>query len=150
MTTNLYATQQDWLTYLRNEADFEVYDTTIPEVENEPRSNNGYMEAYAVMRFNDSVKLPTKDVVGGARHDEKYTLIDVLCVAADPDDARQLAYGPDGVIDILEGYVAVDAGELNKSGGGNVFTINDGTSTKPTRYIARVSFRAAVNMVVDE
>lgn len=148
MTQNLYATQQSWLAHLQ--AEFPTYDTNLPEVKDEPTSANGYYEPYVVMRFNDAVKVQTGGSFGGPRHDEEYTLVDCLCVAADPDEARELAYGDGGVRDVLTGYVGVDAGPLEKSGGGQVFTVGDGTSTKPTRYIARVSFRAQVNMTIDE
>ncbi len=152
MTQNLYATQQDIYAFLDAEADFPLFDTNIPEAgsQQEPMTPNGYLQPYAVVRFNDSVRPPSGGAVGGARHDELYSLVDVLCVAADPNEARQVAYGLDGVADILTGYVPVDAGELNKAGGGQVFVAADGSGTRPTRYIARVSFKFSVNMVVDE
>lgn len=149
MTMNLYATQQDILAYLRAEADFEIFDTNMPEGDLEPTSDAGYAEGYATIRFNDAVKIPQFGAVGGARHDEMYSLIDVLCVAPDPDEARAIAYGQDGVADILTGYAPVDAGELTRQSGGQVFVRGDGTATKPTRYIAMVSFRMIVNTTTD-
>lgn len=147
MTLNLYATQQDIFAFI--DAEFAAYDTNFPEVADEP-SLNGYMEPYVVVRFNDAVKLPQRGSVGGARHDEMYTLIDALCVASDPDEARKLAYGPDGLADYLTGYVPVDAGELTRESGGQVFVRGDGTNTLPRRFIAVVSFRCAVNQSIDE
>lgn len=149
MTMNLYATQQDILTYLRAEADFEIFDTNMPEGDLEPTSDSGYPEGYATIRFNDAVKVPQFGAVGGARHDEMYSLIDVLCVGPDPDEARAIAYGVDGVADILTGYQPVDAGELTRQSGGQVFVRGDGTATKPTRYIAMVSFRMLVNTTAE-
>lgn len=147
MTQNLYATQQDIFNYA--DAEFPVYDTNFPEVQDEP-TLNGYMEPYIVLRFNDAVKVPQIGSVGGARHDEMYTLIDALCVAADPDTARKTAYGPDGFADYMTGYVPVDAGELTRESGGQVFVRGDGTNTLPRRFIAVVSFRCAVNQTIDE
>lgn len=150
MTMNLYATQQDVLAYLTDQADFAVYDTSLPAVIDEPGSDNGYMDGYVVLRFNDAVKIPQKGAVGGARWDEMYTLIDALCVGATPEEAREIAYGTDGAADILTGYTPVDAGELTRQSGGQVFVVGDGTATAPIRYIARVSFRAVVNTTIDE
>ncbi len=147
---NLFATQQSVFAYLTTEADFAIFDTDYPEVQDEPVSNNGYPAAYAVVRFNDAVKIPQKGAVGGARHDEMYSLVDVLCVGPTPEDARELAYGPDGVADILTGWAPADAGELSRESGGQVFVRGDGTGTLPRRFIAVCSFRALVNMVVDE
>lgn len=146
MTQNLFSTQQAIYAYLDAEADFPIYDTNMPEGELEPRSDAGYMVPYAVVRFNDAIKVPRMGAVGGARLDEMYSLVDILCVGESPDEARELAYGVDGVNDILVGYVPVDAGELTKSGGGQVFVISDGSGTRPTRYVARCSFRFLVNM----
>ena len=150
MTMNLFATQQDVLAFLTAQADFAVYDTDYPEVADEPVTPNGYATAYAVIRFNDAVKVPQYGSVGGARWEEMYSLVDVLCVGPTPADARDLAYGPDGVADILTGYVPVDAGELSRESGGQVFVRGDGTSTLPRRFIAVCSFRTLVNMIVDE
>jgi hypothetical protein len=147
MTMNLYATQQD--IFAHADTEFAVYDTNFPEVAQEPLVN-GYLEPYVVLRFNDAVKVPQRGNVGGARHDEMYTLIDALCVAADPAEARDLAYGPNGVADYLTGYQPVDAGPLTRESGGQVFVRADGTNTLPRRFIAVVSFRCAVNQVIDE
>jgi hypothetical protein len=147
MTMNLYATQQDIFTYL--DAYLIVYDTNFPEVAQEPVTN-GYLDPYVVLRFNDAVKVPQRGSIGGARHDEMYTLIDALCIAADPAEARELAYGPDGVADRLTGFHPIDAGPLTRESGGQVFVRADGTNTLPRRFIAVVSFRCAVNQVIDE
>ncbi len=147
---NLYATQQSVFAYLTTEADFAVYDTDYPDAMDEPVSDNGYKVAYAVVRFNDAVKVPQQGAVGGARHDEMYSLVDVLCVAQTPEEAREVAYGPDGVADILTGWAPADAGELSRESGGQVFVRGDGTGTVPRRYIAICSFRALVNMTIDE
>jgi hypothetical protein len=148
MTLNLYATQQDIFAFV--DAEYATYDTNFPETADEPNTN-GYLEPYVVLRFNDAVKVPQRGgSVGGARHDEMYTLIDALCVAADPDEARKLAYGPEGVADYLTGFVPVDGGELTRESGGQVFVRADGTNTLPRRFIAVVSFRCAVNTTIDE
>lgn len=149
MTMNLFATQQDVLAYADAQADFAIYDTAFPEVSAEPQYN-GYMHPYCVLRFNDAVKIPQFGAVGGARHDEMYSLIDALCVAASPEEARDLAYGADGIADILTGYKPVDAGELTRQSGGQVFVVGDGTATRPIRFVARVSFRMIVNTTIDE
>lgn len=150
MTMDLFTTQQDVFNYLTAQADFAIYDTSLPGAQDEPLSSNGYMVGYAVMRFNDAVKIPQKGAFGGARWDEMYSLIDVLCVGATPDEAREVAYGIDGVADLLTGYTPVDAGQLTRQSGGQVFVVGDGTATTPTRYIARVSFRMVVNTTIDE
>ncbi len=149
MTMDLYSTQQDVLNYLTTTGDFAVYDTNYPEVVDEP-TVNGYLDAYAVLRFNDAVKVPQKGAMGGARHDEMYSLVDALCVAASPEEARALAYGADGVADILTGYTPVGAGQLGRESGGQVFVRGDGTSTTPTRFIAMTSFRMLVHTIIDE
>jgi hypothetical protein len=149
VTQDLYATQQSIKTHLEAQADFAIFDTNFPEGDLEPTNDAGILDAYAVLRFNDSVKVPQKGAVGGARYDELYSLVDVLCVGGDPDEARELAYGTDGVNDILLGFVPTDGGELTKSGGGQVFVIGDGTGTRPIRYVARCSFRYLVNMSID-
>jgi hypothetical protein len=74
-----------------------------------------------------------------------YTLFDVLCVGHSPEAARRLAYGPAGVAEVLVGYQPVDAGTLNRAGGGQVFVAVDGTGARPSNYIARVSFKCQVN-----
>lgn len=149
MTQNLKATQDSILAELVAEAAFPILDTMIPEASMEPVNDYGYMEPYAVVRFNDSIKVPRKGSVGGARYDELYSLVDILCVGSDPEEAREIAYGVDGVSDILTGFVPVDGGELTKAGGGQVFVSGDGSTQRPTRYIARVSFRFLVNMELD-
>lgn len=145
MTQDLYSTQQDVLTYLTTTGDFPVYDTELPQTVDEPQVR-GYLDPYAVLRFNDSAKLPSAAAVAGPRYDEMYTLIDVLCVAASPEEARELAWGVGGVADVMTGYKLLDGGTLDKTGAGNVFAIGDGTATLPRRFIARVSFRGSVNM----
>lgn len=146
MTQDLYTTQQAIWNYLVAEADFQIFDTNFPEGEIEPRTDAGTLDPYAVVRFNDSVRVPRQGAVGGARYDEMYSLVDVLCVAGSPEEAREIAYGLDGVNDILLGFVPTDAGELTKAGGGQVFVQADSTGTRPIRYIARTSYRYLVNM----
>ena len=141
--TSLFAIQQEIFDYL--DAFYAAYDTNFPEVSEEP-SENGYMSPYIVVRFNDAVKVPQRGSVGGAIYDEMYTLIDCLCIAADPEEARSLAYGPSGVAVALTGYRPVGAGELTRESGGQVFVRGDGTNTLPRRFIAVVSFRCAVNL----
>lgn len=149
MTQNLYATQQSIWNHLVAEADFAVFDTNYPEGDLEPTNDAGVLEPYAVLRFNDAVKIAQKGAVSGARNDEMYSLVDILCVAGSPEEARDLAWNLDGVNDILLGFVPTDGGELNKSGGGQVFAIGDGSGTRPTRYVARCSFRYLINMTQD-
>lgn len=151
MTMNLYATQQSIYAFLTTEADFPVFDTIVPEAGSgeEPVDNAGYLEPYVVVRFNDSVKVTRQGSFVGARADELYSLVDILCIAADPTEAREIAYGTDGVSDILTGFIPTDGGELTKAGGGQVFVASDGSGQRPTRFIARVSFRYAVNMQID-
>lgn len=149
---DLYSTQQDILTYLSTNADFQVIDTEIPQAGSatEPVTDTGYPMAYAVVRFNDAAKWPLGAAVGGPRHDDMYSLVDVLCVGPTPDEARDVAYAIDGVMDILTGYSPTGGGPMNKSGAGQVFVIGDGTATLPCRYVARVSFRYPVNTVINE
>lgn len=149
MTQDLFTTQQSIWTYLVAEADFEIFDTNYPEGQLEPTTDAGTLEPYAVVRFNDSVKIPQKGAVGGARHDELYSLVDVLCVGGSPEEAREIAYGADGVNDILLGFVPTDGGELTKSGGGQVFVLADSTGTRPIRYVARTSYRYLVNLSIE-
>jgi hypothetical protein len=146
MTQNLFATQQDVLAHLTTQlSPTLVFDTDYPAVGDEPLGENGVMASYAVLRSNDALKLSGAGSFAGARHDEMYTLFDVLCVAHSPEAARSLAYGPGGVADTLVGYKPVDAGELNRAGGGQVFVAVDGTGARPSNFIARVSFRCSVN-----
>jgi hypothetical protein len=149
---DLYTTQQSIFNYLVANADFQVIDTEIPQAgsEMEPISDTGYPAAYAVVRFNDDTKWPLGGAVGGPRHDETYSLVDILCVGPTPTEARDVAYAEAGVKDILLGFVPTGGGPLTKAGGGQVFTVGDGTATLPRRYIARVSFRYNTNMIIDE
>lgn len=149
---DLYTTQQSIFNHLAANADFQVIDTEIPQANSagEPTTDSGYPMAYAVVRFNDDVKWPLGDAVGGPRHDDMYSLVDVLCIGPTPDEARDVAYATDGVRDILLGFVPTGGGALNKAGGGQVFVVGDGTATLPRRYVARVSFRYSTNMVIDE
>lgn len=149
MTQDLFTTQQDILNRLKTlfGADI-VFDTDYPAPEFEPMDTNGVtLKTYMVVRFNDSVKNIRGGGFGGARYDELYTLVDVLVVGATPERARTLAYGANGVLDRMVGYVPVDAGEMNKHGGGQVFVASDGTGARPAQFIARCSFRLSVNMV---
>lgn len=145
MTMDTFSVQEEIQAYLATTGGFTVIDTIIPEAANEPVTANGYLDPYVVVRHNDSTKLPMGESFGGPRHDQMYMLTDCLAIAASPEEARELAYGAGGVNDILVEFKPVDAGPLSKAGG-NVFTINDGTATKPTRYVARASFRCLVNM----
>jgi hypothetical protein len=111
------------------------------------------MATYAVLRVNDALRTPASykgGSVGGARHEEMYTLFDVLVVGHSPTAATSVAYGDNGVADLLVGYTPVDAGPLERAGGGQVFVVSDGTGARPTNYVARVSFRCNVNMIIDE
>lgn len=149
MTQDLFTTQQDILNKLESEfgADI-VFDTDYPAPEYEPMEANGtVLKTYMVVRFNDSVKNIRGGGFGGARYDELYTLVDVLVVGSSPERARTLAYGANGVLDKMVGYQPVDAGEMNKHGGGQVFVASDGTGARPAQFIARCSFRLAVNMI---
>ncbi len=154
MTLNLYATQQDVLLHAQTAlAPTQVYLTDYPSAEVEPFGENGVMSAYAVLRVNDALRTTTSRKggnIGGPRYDEMYTLFDFLCVGSDGDAATLLAYGPGGVADVMQGYVPVDAGPLERAGGGQVFVVKDGTGARPSNVIARVSFRCLVNMVHDE
>ena len=145
MTMNLYATQQDVLAYLTTNLGAPVFDTDYPAVQDEP-SVNGVMSPYVVLRSNDALRIAGNGAFGGSRHDEMYTLMDVLCVAASPQGARELAYGAGGVADVLTGYAPIDAGPMDRAGGGQVFVAVDGTGARPSNFIARVSFRMLVNV----
>jgi hypothetical protein len=129
VTQDLFTTQQDILDKIKAEFGSDiVFDTDYPAPEYEPMEPDGIvLKTYMVVRFNDSVKNIRGGGFGGARYDELYTLVDVLVVGATPDRARSLAYGPDGVLDKMVGYTPVDAGEMNKHGGGQVFVASDGT-----------------------
>lgn len=153
MTMNLYATQTDVFNYLSTNLGAPVFHTDYPAAGDEPQGQNGVMATYAVLRVNDALRTTSSrrgGAVGGARHDEMYTLFDVLVVGHSPQAATELAYGPNGVADLLVGYIPVDAGPLERAGGGQVFVVGDGTVTRPTNYVARVSFRCNVNLIIDE
>lgn len=123
-----------------------TYDTDYPDVADEP-TKNGVLVPYLVVRSNSPNRVPTGGSFGGNRWDEMYTLIDVLAVAASPEECRRLAYGEDGVTDTLVGFKpGDDAGTLGLTGGGMVFVASDGTNSKPSRFISRVSFRCQVNL----
>jgi hypothetical protein len=153
MTMNLYATQMDVFAYLSANLGAPVFHTNYPAAADEPAGENGVMATYAVLRVNDALRTTSSrfgGAIGGARHDEMYTLFDVLVVGHSPEAATELAYGPGGVADLMVGYTPADAGPLQRAGGGQVFVGNDGTTTRPTNYVARVSFRCNVNMIIDE
>lgn len=149
MTQDLFTTQQDILNKLESVFGSDiVFDTDYPAPDFEPMEANGaVLKTYMVVRFNDSVKVARAGGFGGARYDEMYTLVDVLVVGATPAKARQLAYGANGVQDKMVGYQPVDAGQMNKHGGGQVFVASDGTGARPAQFIARCSFRMSVNQI---
>jgi hypothetical protein len=152
VTLNLYATQQSVLQHARDNLAVSVHLTDLPAVETEPFGENGVMAPYAVLRVNDALRTTSSrkgGSVAGPRADEMYTLFDFLCVAADGDAATYLAYGPGGVADTMQGFVPVDAGPLERAGGGQVFVVHDGTGARPSNVIARVSFRCLVNMTTE-
>lgn len=150
MTFDTLSTQETIRTYLAAEAGVVVYDTEFPQVKDEPM-DNGVPTAYIVMRSNDTIAPASGGSFGGARFGEYYTLFDFLVVAATPEEARELAFGVDGVNDILIGHTPdANSGELTKRGGGQVFTSGDGTAVRPSRYIARCSFRCSVNQQITE
>ncbi len=153
MTLNLYATQQDVLAYAQANLDVPVYHTNYPASESEPFGENGVMAPYVVLRVNDALRTTTSrkgGAIGGSRYDEMYTLFDFMCVGPTGETATELAYGPGGVADTMQGYIPVDAGPMERAGGGQVFVVEDGTSARPSNTVARVSFRCLVNMVHDE
>lgn len=152
MSLNLYATQQSVYAHAQANLGVPVFHTDYPDASMELPGENGVMAPYAVIRVNDALKNVTAEntgAVAGTRYDEMYTLFDFLCVAPDPDTATLLAYGPDGVADIMQGFVPVDAGPLERAGGGQVFVVRDGTGARPSNFIARVSFRCIVNLIHD-
>ena len=150
MAFDTLSTQETIRAYLATEAGVVVYDTEFPQVKDEPM-DNGVPVAYIVMRSNDTIAPATGGSFGGARFGDHYTLLDFLVVAATPDEARELAFGPDGVNDILIGYRPdANSGEMTKRGGGQVFTSGDGTAARPSRYISRCSFRLSVNLQITE
>lgn len=142
---DLFSTQEDVLAYLTANLGHPVFPTNYPAEGDEP-SQNGVMQPYAVLRSNDATLTLGGGAVGGARHDEMYTLFDVLVVAGQEREARRVAYGAAGVADLLTGYQPVDAGPLVRNPGGQVFVAGDGTGARPQSFIARVSFRCQVSV----
>ena len=146
MTLDSFSTQNAIMSHLASQSGLVVYDTEYPQVKDEPM-DNGVPVAYCVVRSNDMIGSATGKSFGGTRLDETYSLIDVLVVAATPDEAREEAFGVDGVNDILIGWKPdANSGELTKRGGGQVFVSGDGTAVRPSRYIARCSFRYSANL----
>lgn len=153
MTLNLYATQMDVFNYMVTNLGIPVFHTDYPASADEPMGQNGVMATYAVLRVNDALRTTSSrkgGSIGGSRHDEMYTMFDVLVVGHSPDAATVAAYGPNGVADKLQGYQPVDGSPLDRAGGGQVFVRSDGTSARPANYVAMVSFRCNVNMIIDE
>ena len=145
MTLNTYTIQNALMTYAQSQG-FIVYDTDFPDVKDEPMTN-GVPEPYVVMRTGQSISRPRGGSFGGARYDEMYMLVDFFCVAATPEEARELAYNDDGINDAMTGArVSTDAGELTNRGAGRTFTAGDGTAVRPRRYIAAASFEISVNL----
>lgn len=126
-----------------------VFEVDLPDAMDEP-TTNGVLDAYVVIRFNSPNPTAGDEAFGGARHDGRYTLVDMLAVGATPDDATDLAYGVGGLTDTFNGFKpTADSGEM-KDGGGTVFVRSGDTASKPRRFIAHVSFRLAVNLTIDE
>jgi hypothetical protein len=125
-----------------------VFEVDFPDALDEP-TTNGVMDEYVVLRFNSPNPTAGDESFGGARHDGRYTLVDMLAVGATPSDAINLAYGPGGLTDTFNGFKPTDdAGEM-KDGGGTVFVRAGDSSSKPRRFIAHVSFRVPVNLLID-
>lgn len=148
MTMDLRSIQAAILTHAETEFG-QVFEVDLPDAIDEP-TTNGVLDAYVVVRFNSPNPTAGDESFGGPRHDGRYTLVDMLAVGATPDDATDLAYGPGGLTDTFNGFKpSDDAGEM-KDGGGTVFVRSGDTASKPRRFIAHVSFRVPVNLVIDE
>jgi len=125
-----------------------VFDTDFPDTVNEPEDNN-VLVPYIVFRFNTPNRTAGDESFGGARYDGRYMLVDALVVAATAGEARELAYGIDGVVDVFNGFKPdEDAGEMADAGG-TVFVRGDGTAVKPRRFIAHTSFRLTTNLITE-
>lgn len=148
MTMDLHAVQQDIKNYLEQEVGLVVYDTAIPSTNDEPSTSDGIPTSYIVIRFSDSWPSGSGSL-GGARLDEMYTIIDVLVVSPDPGESREIAYGADGVKDILTGYTPIDSGEMSSKRGTRSYVVGDGTTAKPRRFISTVSFSVPINTIAD-
>ena len=147
MTLDIDSMQDAVMTYLQIETGAVSYDTDYPDVADEP-TENGVLVAYNVVRSNSPNKTPNGEAFGGAVWDEKYTLIDVLSIAATPGEARELAYGVEGVAEVLTGFKPdANSGQMYPTGGGAVFVAGDGTASKPRRFIARNSFRVQIDLI---
>lgn len=142
----LYAVQNRVMEYLEEQTGAATFDTDYPEVQDEP-TQNGVLVPYLVVRSNSPNRVTGKGSFGGARWDEMYSLIDVLVIAASPEECRELSYGEGGVTDTLVGFVpTADCGEMALTGGGMVFVASDGTNVRPTRFVSRISLRFPVNL----
>jgi hypothetical protein len=146
MSQDIKVIQDAVMAFLEQETGAPSYDTDYPDAKDEPTEND-VLIPYNVVRSNSPNRTPDGEGFGGPRWGEEYTLIDVLSVAASPDEARDLAYAADGVSDVLLGYKPNDdSGQLTHTGGGMVYVAGDNTASKPRRFIARNSFRLQTNL----
>lgn len=146
MTLDIYSIQNAVMAELEASVAEYVKDTDWEDVSDVP-TVNGVLSAYHAVRSNSPNKQPGGDAFGGARHDEMYTLIDVVSAAHDPDTVRLIAYGAGGVMDILTGFKpSADAGAMHPTGTGSVFVRGGDTSVRPRLFYAISSFRLSVNL----
>lgn len=151
MTLDIYAIQNAIIEELEDASGVFTKDTDWEDATDVPTDGSGLLQSYHAVRSNSLNRTPDGGSFGGPRHDEMYTLIDVVSVAYDPDEVRKIAYGPDGVMDILTGFKpTADSGTLYPTGSGSVFVRGGDTQVRPRAFIAISSFRLQANLVIDE
>lgn len=112
-----------------------VYRGGIPSTENLVYVN-GVLRPYIVINFGDMAPSNSKSFIG-ARGDGYFTSVNFFAVASTAEIAEDIQ---SLIIDKMLGFTATNAGQMNKSPGGGMFTlISDSGAIEA--YTSMASFR---------
>lgn len=135
---------QDAITTKLKELPQDVYENGVPDDAQLTYSTTGKLLPFVVASYSGYVP----DVMGkgivGARYDLGKSYVTFMCVGPSERSARQVA---DLVLDLMTGFKAPNAGELEPDSVGRPYMVNDSAS-KPAKYVSEVSFNFPVNTVV--
>lgn len=142
---NLIAYQRAIENYVRSlYPNFDVETDTLDDDHIFNRDANGRSEQFIVLRFGPMLPKLRGKSMAGPRHDEYYSNVDVLAVAADGDSARflcnavwndLLGWAPDGIASI---------GIPDDGGAVNAFAVAH-NEARPTKIVAAQRLRFNVN-----